>query len=741
MHLATGALTRTGPRGSWQRVFELARRRHASAFSLSTALVATVPITALEARYRVPDSPWLVAWLVVVSVAGLLMYVGCRSHRLKVAALALLVGGLLVAPGVYSISRQGPDPILHDGIHVTDAAADRLLQGLNPYGHDYVDSAALRRVPLFEAPVNWSLGHYPYTPGSILLDLPLRAFPSLHANMTWLWPVSLLVLCLAAYFVGRTPGEQRAMVIAVGLSPFLADIYFGQHNDVLMLALVLAAVALARRQRLGWAGLMVGLALTMKQTAVLVLPLAALLAYRYGSRRGLLRMVAAAAIAFAVITLPFLLWDPAAFVRDTATFFFGSGTENDPVRGWGFSGLLLAVGGVPSRWSHVASGWLEAVAVLPILAVSIWWLRRRWSWPLFWGSLAAQFLAVFFFGRLLLTNYLDLVLVFATIGLLLALPAARNDVTPPADRRPWIPGARFLMAATVLTVAVWGTAVSTLMTDPPRAGIRVAMSATSNSLYLARASDGAILSLQADGHPTLKATLAGVEPVAMAMTGQVGLVGTERDGLWVTDDGANHWRRVTNLPQEGRTPFFTVAASGTMLMAGQWGEALFVSQDSGASWERAAVPNGDTEFEALLPGATAELAATELGLLRSTDGGRTWSRVAGVPDRLTALSRTYDEVLAGDWRGNTYRSVDDGRSWAPAGAVPGGVWHYSAADNMVATTHGLIAAGVPVAGYLGQAEIVQLQAAGDAVYAVPKGGPLYRSVDGGRTWIETLDPR
>ena len=361
---------------------------------------------ALDAAGR----PWLV---VPLGVAALVAVAAYRAQpRLALAALVAL---LFLLPQALLILVRGADAPVQDSVLLTDAAAGRLLQGIDPYGHDYIDAAALRRFWAPEIPVNPLLAHYPYPPGLILLAAPLHAA---GLGAAWLWLPAFAALGLAAYLAAG-----RAGVVAVTLNPLLLLDYLSLLSDVFFLAAALAAVGLLRRRRALAAGLLVGVALALKQTAVVLLPALALLAWR---ERRLLQVAAAAAAALMVLVLPFLLWSPGAFVTDTATYFYGSGVDAFPIRGPGLPGLLLTAGVIPSRWAAFPSALLQAPVLALVLLAGGLGLRRRFSWPALWLWSAAVALVLFFLGRTLAPNYLTLIAVLAT----LAAASAVEDLDP-----------------------------------------------------------------------------------------------------------------------------------------------------------------------------------------------------------------------------------------------------------------------------------------------------------------------
>lgn len=106
--------------------------------------------------------------------------------------------------------------------------------------------------------------------------------------------------------------------------------------------------------------------------------------------------------------------------------------------------------------------------------------------------------------------------------------------------------------------------------------------------------------------------------------------------------------------------------------------ALMVSHDR-ASWEnRSTMAMRDFAVSPTSPDIL--LATTQAGLVRSSDGGRTWAS-AGRPGVL---------LLAGDWEdllwaltaaGDVIRSTDAGATWASTGRVTGGPTAFAATGD------------------------------------------------------------
>lgn len=145
------------------------------------------------------------------------------------------------------------------------------------------------------------------------------------------------------------------------------------------------------------------------------------------------------------------------------------------------------------------------------------------------------------------------------------------------------------------------------------------------------------------------------------------------------------------------------------LFAYSLGNGLYISDDGGGGWEllSADVPLGTTSLLEL-PDESLLLAAADSGLLRSEDGGKTWSQSRDGIDIGVIFAIKADpagqRVYAGTDRG-VFVSTDGGRSWA--GTALDDIW--------------AIGIGVDPADPL-------------KVYVINSLGYLYRSDDGGETW-------
>ena len=357
--------------------------------------------------------------LVVAAVAIVLAVAGYRDstpERVRTATVALLFLLLLFLPQALLIAEQPPNAPIIDGVLLNDVAADRLLSGHDPYVGDYLNTV-MRTFYLSDVPVNFGLSRLVYPPGMLLLDVPLRALHNSRANLSWLYLPALLGLAAGAWSVGRTTAEKQAALVVVALDPLFQLDYLYLLNDVFFLAPALGGIGMLRHGRPVAAGILFGLSLAMKQQALLFLPLLVLFAYQQLSRRDAARLLLSGLAVAGVIVLPFLAWDPRAFLAGTAGFFYGSGVASYPIRGIGLQGILLSHGLIGNRWDPFPSAQLQIPLLAIALVVAVRDLRRGWSWTHYWAWLGVEALIVFGFGRSLSPNYLDLTIAFFLLAL------------------------------------------------------------------------------------------------------------------------------------------------------------------------------------------------------------------------------------------------------------------------------------------------------------------------------------
>src|SRR5438445_3257759 len=354
--------------------------QHADALVL---LLLGVPTAAIDWQIDVTWS--LPAWFLasaVCLVAALIVTMLIRPGA-KSFAIAAVVAVLYTLPVVGAIVRwhlvASPRALIGDGAYQTQLAGDFVLHGIDPYGADY-GRAGLAAAPWGESFPSPALHHLVTWPGQFLLPLPLQAI-SRSVFGWWDERVFLLVaavaiwLLLGALFPG-IPGRMAA--VAFFLVPGHSLLAVLGDNDLPVLALLLAALLAAQHRRFLLMGLLLGCAIATKQHALLAVPLiVAFATVRGADRRSLTGSAAAGTLAVAAVLLPFVLWDAAAFVRDTVVFLIGGGTDAYPINGFGLSAILLSGGVIHCARDAFPFALLELIGAGAVWAAAGVWLPRR----------------------------------------------------------------------------------------------------------------------------------------------------------------------------------------------------------------------------------------------------------------------------------------------------------------------------------------------------------------------------
>ena len=376
--------------------------QHADALVL---LLLGVPTAAIDWQIAVTWA--LPAWVApagVCLVAALIVTMLIRPGA-KSFAIAAVVAVLYALPVVGAIVRwhlvASPRALIGDGAYQTQLAGDFVLHGIDPYGADY-GRAGLAAAPWGESFPSPALHHLVTWPGQFLLPLPLQAI-SRSVFGWWDERVFLLVaavaiwLLLGALFPG-TPGRMAA--VAFFLVPGHSLLAVLGDNDLPVLALLLAALLAAQHRRFLLMGLLLGCAIATKQHALLAVPLiVAFATVRGADRRSVTRAAAAGTLAVAAVLLPFVLWDGAAFVRDTVIFLIGGGGEAYPINGFGLSAILLSAGVIHGARDAFPFALLEMGAALLVWVVGWRWLRRGAAIPEVLMLLGLAFASVLFVSR------------------------------------------------------------------------------------------------------------------------------------------------------------------------------------------------------------------------------------------------------------------------------------------------------------------------------------------------------
>jgi photosystem II stability/assembly factor-like uncharacterized protein len=146
------------------------------------------------------------------------------------------------------------------------------------------------------------------------------------------------------------------------------------------------------------------------------------------------------------------------------------------------------------------------------------------------------------------------------------------------------------------------------------------------------------------------------------------------NGVMRSDDGGRTWKPVVNRPGFDAMQLASAgkANPGRMYLAGH--DIFQSSDDSGTTWRPVEhnLPGTDIHQFALDPDDANRLTAVVVGFgaFHSTDGGRTWTRLAAQPppdvSALASGGGSPETLYVGTIRNGVLRSSDGGQTWTSA---------------------------------------------------------------------------
>jgi hypothetical protein len=227
-------------------------------------------------------------------------------------------------------------------------------------------------------------------------------------------------------------------------------------------------------------------------------------------------------------------------------------------------------------------------------------------------------------------------------------------------------------------------------------------------------------------------------------------------GLFRAGPGERRARRVAGRYQD--TMGFTVTGPNRFLGSGHPDGredvppflGLIRSTDAGRSWQPVSL-FGERDFHVLeatgqrIFGYGSDFDSQQTSLLVSEDGGRTWEE-RSPPEPLISLAidpKDPNHVVASGEH-TTYSSTDEGRRWRPLGADPGlfawtrrALCRVASGGDVSCSSDG--GSSWQTAGAI-DGQPAAFDSAGTDLYAALHDGTIQRSPDDGRTWVVRAAP-
>ena len=335
----------------------------------------------------------------------------------RLAAFLLLLAVIGVAPTLVTMDAYHTTLLPtygHDGgVIITGKATEELLTGHNPYTVSYAGSLSGSGLVVDGAwTENPVLDHYPYSPGTFLVQVPFAvAALTLGQAPDTRWLYLLVYLAVGVGLARWSLRERGDLLIPLFLlaSPLLLPFLWQGETDVLLLAGLAGLAWALHRDRPVLGAFALGAALSAKLLlapfALVFLAWLAARTWRGAVRRSAaLRAAGALALPVAVTAAPFLLWDARAMLQDVVLYHVGLVPPRYPIMGAGFPALLFDLDVVHDRGA-AAPVWSTLVPTLAALAAAAAWVWRRTRVADLLGAGAAASLASVYFSRAFTMTY------------------------------------------------------------------------------------------------------------------------------------------------------------------------------------------------------------------------------------------------------------------------------------------------------------------------------------------------
>jgi hypothetical protein len=368
--------------------------------------------------------------VVALATAFVLSVRGVRP--LVLGAVCAVVVGLLAVPAtllqVGLRDATHPWYYVNDSTYQIDLAGELVLDGDNPYGHDYRGSGLERWYPAVDADEDVprvALDHFAYFPGTALTAAAWRLVPAPFDDYRVFVLLCTLALFAAALLFDAPLSWKLAAGVALAASPLATRAAWFGTADAPSVLLTVLAFALVTRSRYVLAAASLGGAVLLKQFALVAVPfLAVALLARAVPRPVLYRAAAVFAAVLLAGILPFAIADPGALWDDTIAY----GAQTYRIIGYGLAGTLVEVGILDDRFGSYPFLPLALLVWLPLTAWLVWtqWRSRRlWVGA---AGFAASVFVLFYLGRVFQNSYL----IWPLTGLVVSFVLASSERVAPA---------------------------------------------------------------------------------------------------------------------------------------------------------------------------------------------------------------------------------------------------------------------------------------------------------------------
>jgi hypothetical protein len=338
------------------------------------------------------------------------------SLRLMFLGLILLFTiGLTLITFIAARHEAGPEFYIHDGALQVEEAVKYLLSGKNPYLENYFGTP-LEKWGYGDRKPNPALYHLAYLPFMLLSALPfylLSLFILGWFDLRFVYLLSFIGTLFLILKIPKKEDNKMLFLILFTFNPLFIFDFIEGLSDIFIFFWLLLSINFLQKSKFTLSSIPLALAFSSKHSAWFIFPFYLFFIYQKIQVEGISqRLIKTARIIWpffwlcSSLILPFLIWNPQAFIDDTYRYLNGSLPTSYPIRGFGFSTWLWSAGIIKSRFTYFPFWILQGVFGIPTLGFLLKQQRKNNTLNQLVINYAVLLWVFWFFSRFFNPNYL-----------------------------------------------------------------------------------------------------------------------------------------------------------------------------------------------------------------------------------------------------------------------------------------------------------------------------------------------
>ncbi len=351
------------------------------AFVLIVPFIMTVRISPYETPY----------WLFSLIFGGLLFYLALDLlevkeklfEKLKNITVWILVLTVIIASFASAIIvRHQTSPIynVHDIIVQQEIAMRYLLDGKNPYSEKYFGTP-LEQWHYSDTEINPALYHFVMQPLYLTFSLPF--YPLFGRTIGYFdgrFPLLLLFFAalIVAFKAVKDGEKRRSFVLLLAFNPLMILYTLEGRSDFFMYGFLITGFYLLYKSNFLLSAMLIAASFAVKQSVWPIFPLyVAYLWFKNKDKKIFYKSLFTFGLVFAVLVLPFFLWNPKAFLDSTVFYLSGNTPNSYPISGYGFGMLLQEFGFIKNLKDQFPFIIFQLIFGIPVLLYLIKFIKQR----------------------------------------------------------------------------------------------------------------------------------------------------------------------------------------------------------------------------------------------------------------------------------------------------------------------------------------------------------------------------